>query len=96
MWQQKIENSYEDYQKTKVEVITKKEFLEELIEIISKDCKEIEITKPNFEEENKILKGKKSIAIKEEQKIITYQNELALLQAIYDLNTNKELIVNAI
>lgn len=85
----KIENSYEDYKKTKVEVISKKEFLEELIEIISKDCMEIEIIKPNLEEENKILNGKKSIAIKEEQKIITYQNELALLQAIYDLNTNK-------
>lgn len=85
----KIENSYEDYKKTKVEVISKKEFLEELVKIISKDCKEIEIIKPNLEEENKILNGKKSIAIKEEQKIITYQNELALLQAIYDLNTNK-------
>lgn len=85
----KIENSYEDYKKTKVEVMSKKEFLEELIEIISKDCKEIEIIKPNLEEENKILNGKKSIAIKEEQKIVTYQNELALLEAIYDLNTNK-------
>ena len=85
----KIENSYEDYKKTKVEVISKKEFLEELIEIISKNCMEIEIIKPNLEEENKILNGKKSIVIKEEQKIITYQNELALMQAIYDLNTNK-------
>ena len=84
----KIENSYEDYKKTKVQVISKKEFLEELIEIIRKDCKEIEITKPNAEE-NPIPEGKKSIAIKKEQKIITYQNELALLQAIYDLNTNK-------
>lgn len=36
-----------------------------------------------------MLNGKKSIAIKEEQKIITYQNELAILEAIYKLNTNK-------
>lgn len=32
----KVENSYEDYKKTKVEVASKKEFLEELIEIIRK------------------------------------------------------------
>lgn len=85
----KVENSYEDYQKTKVEVASKKELLEELIEIIKRDCKEIEIIKPKIEEENTILKGKKSIAIKEKQKIITYQNELAILKAIYELNTNK-------
>ena len=90
----KIENSYEDYKKTKVQVITKKEFFEELIEIISKECKEIEIIKPKLEEENKILNGKKSIAIKEENKIITYQNELALLQAIYDLKSNRFKVIN--
>lgn len=84
----KVENSYEDYKKTKVDVATKKELLEELIEIIKRDCKEIEIIKPKIEED-KILKGKKSVAIKEEQKIITYQNELSLLEAIYELNTNK-------
>lgn len=32
----KVENSYEDYKKTKVDVASKKEFLEELIEIIRK------------------------------------------------------------
>ena len=85
----KIENSYEDYKKIKVNVPSKKETLEELIEIIQIDCKEIEIIKPKIEEENKILKGKKSIAIREEQKIITYQNELALLEAIYEMDTNK-------
>lgn len=84
----KIENSYEDYKKIKVIVPTKKEFLEELISIIEKDCKEIDITKPNIEIEDDILNGKKSISIKKEQKIITYQNELALLQAIYKLNSN--------
>lgn len=84
----KVENSYEDYKKTKVEVPSKNEFLEELITIIGNDCKEIEIAKINSEE-NSIPQGKKSITIKEEQKIVTYQNELALLKAIYELNTNK-------
>ena len=85
----KIENSYDDYKKVKVEVASKKELLEELIQIIQEDCKEIEIIKPNLKEENKILNGKKSIVIKKEQKIITYQNELALLKAIYELSTKK-------
>lgn len=85
----KVENSYDDYKKTKVDVASKKDFLEELIEIINRDCREIEITKPNINEENQILKDKKSIVIQEEQKIVTYQNELALLEAIYELNTNK-------
>lgn len=85
----KIENSYDDYKKVKVEVASKKELLEELIQVIQEDCKEIEIIKPNLKEENKILNEKKSIVIKKEQKIITYQNELALLKAIYELSTKK-------
>lgn len=84
----KVENSYEDYKKTKVDVPSKKDLLEELIEIIAKDCKKIEITKPNLKD-NSIPEGKKSIINKQEQEIITYQNELALLKAIYKLNTNK-------
>lgn len=86
----KIENSYEDYKKIKVEVPTKKELLEELIKIIAIDCDKIEIVKPGSEEEP-ILEGRKSIAIKKNQKIVTYQNELALMQAIYELhNKNNE------
>lgn len=84
----KIENSYEDYKKIKVEVPAKKELLEEILEIIAVDCDEIEIVKP---EENLLPEGKKSMAIKKKQKIVTYQNELALIQAIYDLhNKNHE------
>lgn len=84
----KIENSYEDYRKTKIEVPSKKEILEDLIKIIGDDCKKIELTKLNSDD-NSIPEGKKSIVIKEEQKIITLQNELALLKALYELNTNK-------
>lgn len=84
----KIENSYEDYRKTKIEVPSKKEILEDLIKIIGDDCKKIELTKL-YSDDNSIPEGKKSIVIKEEQKIITLQNELALLKAVYELNTNK-------
>lgn len=86
----KIENSYEDYKKIKVEVPTRQELLEELIKIIAIDCDKIEIVKPGSEEEP-LLEGRKSIAIKREQKIVTYQNELALMQAVYELhNKNNE------
>lgn len=84
----KVENSYEDYKKIKVQVPSRNDLLEELVQIIGNDCKEIEIVIPNSEEKI-IPEGKKSITIKEEQKIITYQNELALLKGVYELNTNK-------
>jgi hypothetical protein len=84
----KVENSYDDFKKTKVEVPSKKQLLEELIEIIKEDCKKIELVKLKTTE-NQIPEGKKSISIKEEQKIITYQNELSLLKAVYELNSNK-------
>lgn len=84
----KIENSYEDYKKIKVEVPNKNKLLEEIIGIIAVDCDEIEIIKPNADN-NPIPEGKKSIVIKKKQKIITYQNELALLKSIYELNKNQ-------
>lgn len=83
----KIENSYEDYKKVKVEVPSKKDFLQELLNIIDLDCKEIEITKPKIE--NDVIEDKKSTIIKEENKIITYQNELEVLEKLYELNNNK-------
>lgn len=85
----KIENSYEDYKKVKVEVLAKKDFIEELLTIIEQDCENIQIVKPNLEETDNLLENKKSIVIKDEKKIITYQNELAILEAIYQLNNNE-------
>ena len=82
----KIENAYEDYKKVIVEAPSKKEYIEELLNIIENDCKEISIVKLDSEEALK-LGNKKSKAYKE--KIITYQNELALLNSLYELNSNK-------
>ena len=84
----KVDNSYDDYKKTKVDVPSKKQLLEELIEIIKEDCKKIELAKLKTIE-NKIPEGKKSLTIKLEQKIITYQNELSLLKAVYELNSKQ-------
>lgn len=78
----KIENSYEDYKKVKVEVLPKKEFLENILEIIKNDCTKIELIKPSLEE-NKT----KSYASKKNKKIVTYQNELNMLEEILSLNS---------
>ena len=50
----KIETAYEDYNKVKIDTITKKDILEEIIEIIEKQCKEIELVKPKLDEETKL------------------------------------------
>lgn len=89
----KIENSYEDYKKVKVQVPTKKEYIEELIKIIQEDCKKIDIVKYNTEEALE-LGDKKSKAVKELKQIVTYENELAVLQGIYELNT-KQFKINS-
>lgn len=81
----KIETSYEDYNKVKVYVPLKKEILEELINIIEKNCNEIEIVKPKLNEETK-LGDKKYIIEKENNKIISYPNEKNVFYALNQLN----------
>ena len=77
----KIENAYNDYEKTKVEVYDKGEFLDYLTNIIETKCNEIEIVK--FEEAEKI----NNYAInKETGKITTLGNEFYILNAILELN----------
>lgn len=81
----KVENSYEDYKRVKVDVLSKKELIENLLRIIEQDCQEIEFIKPSLEE-NSLLKNE---VIKEKHKIITYQNELSVIQALYKLDSQK-------
>ena len=45
----KIENAYKDYEKTKVEVIEKSEFLEKVINIVEQKCNEIITTNDNVD-----------------------------------------------
>lgn len=70
----KIENSYEDYKDVKVEVKPKNEILEEIIEIIENECKEIEI-----------IKERTSSSKREEGKIITYLNTKKMLYELYQI-----------
>ena len=70
----KIENSYKDYSKVTNSNRTKKDILEEIIDIIAKDCETIEIHDVKI-----------SQSIPKEQKIITYLNATKILYEIYQV-----------
>ena len=89
----KIETSYEDYIKVKVGTKSKKEILEEVINIIEKNCNEIELVKPKLNEETK-LKNKKLLIEKENKKIISYPNEKTVFYGLCNLSNNNIIINN--
>ena len=87
----KIETAYEDYIRVKVGTKTKKEILEEVINIIEKKCNEIEIVKPSINETTK-LGDKKFIVQKENNKIISYPSEKTVFYGLCRLNDNRIII----
>ncbi len=82
----KIENGYEDYKTTKVNVSSKKNYLKKIIQIIKEECKEIQLIKP-LSKESKTLEEKNVnyIVKKEIGKIILYPNERIMLEALVTL-----------
>ena len=70
----KIENAYEDYKKVSVDAKTKREILEEILDIISNDCETIEI-----------VQSKESFCDIEKKKITTYLNVRKMLYEIYQI-----------
>ncbi len=82
----KIENAYEDYKKVKVNVCSKKQFVQEILETIEKRCNEIEIINIASEEGKKLYEENINCIIdKEEGKIRTFQNEKSILEAIMQM-----------
>jgi len=83
----KIENGYHDYEKTKIEVPTKNEFIERLFQKIQENCGEIIVAEFNSEASN-VLREKdvKYIIEKEEKKIIAIANELLVMDCILKLS----------
>lgn len=75
----KIETAYDDYNKVKVDTRTKKELLEEIIEVVEKNCKEIELVKPKLNEKTKL--GDKKFIV-DKNKIISYPNEKTVFYAL--------------
>lgn len=85
----KLETGYEDYKKVKLETKLKKDILEEVIQIIEKKCKEIELIKPKINEETK-LENKKYII--EKNKIISYANDKMIFYALYEMQEDKFIV----
>lgn len=83
----KIENAYHDYEKTKVEVHDKGEFLEKLIQIIEQKCQEIEMIKLGLEDTN-MLETIPYTIDKEQGKIMLIGNDLVMLNAILEIAQN--------
>lgn len=79
----KVESAYEDYKTVNVETKTKKEILEEILDIIENDCEMIEI-----------VKTQDSKTLPEEKKIMTYLNVRKMLYEIYQLKQKKFEIQN--
>lgn len=79
----KIENAYDDYSLVNGSTKTKKETLEEILEIIANDCEKIEI-----------VKTKESNVVAEENKIITYLNVRKMLYEIYQIDSKKFEVEN--
>lgn len=82
----KIEVSYKDYQKVKRITKEKNELMEELLQVIEKDCKKIELVEPNSSK-GKVLKkyNLHSISDLAYKKIVSYPVEADFLYAIADL-----------
>ena len=83
----KIENGYSDYKKTKVEVPSKNDFIENIFHIIKENCNEIIVAEFDSEA-SKILKekNKKYILDKDKKKIIALGNELLLFNCILEMS----------
>ena len=76
----KLEIGYNDYEIVKHNVPSKEVFMEYMMGIIKEKCNEIEIILPNENDE------KKYQVFKEEKKILSYQNESAMLHAILEMD----------
>ncbi len=78
----KIEESYKDYSKVKVNVKLKSEIIEEIIDILENKCEKIEILNPE-------KSNKKFMVNRKAKEIKVIPNEVCLLEAIYYIKTPK-------
>lgn len=87
----KLEVGYQDYATVKQDISSKEAIMESILSIIKTKCKEIELTKPKTGEQ--IENEPSYLVYPEEGKIICYQNESALLQAILEMG-KKEFFIS--
>lgn len=82
----KIENSYKDYAQIKGIFQKQKDFIDEIIEIVSNNCKYIFLIDPK-KDGVKLLKKENVLALtdEKEQRIYSYPTEQAILYGIMDI-----------
>ena len=84
----RIEVAYKDYEQVKPDVLPKKEFIQNIIDIIEKNCDDIKLVKLNSEE-SKMLGNKTFLVEKNKKRIICYPIERKLLYCISKISKNK-------
>ena len=83
----KIENAYKDYETVKVEVLSKKEYIENILRIIKEKALKIFLVKSGTEEWEEFEKDSLKYKIdKLNGEITCIQNELAILTALLKLD----------
>ncbi len=87
----KIEAAYKDYEKVKVSVENKEEFIESFINSIKNNCDDIKVIKLNSRESE--LLGNKTFLVEKNQKtIICYPIERKLLYCIAKIDKKEKII----
>lgn len=87
----RIEAAYKDYEQVKQNVEPKEEFIQNIINIIEKNCEDIKLVRPNSEE-SKMLGKKTFLVEKNKKRIICYPIERKLLYAIAKIGKNSKII----
>lgn len=83
----KIENGYNDYEKVKVNSVSKKEFIETILNIIDKECLELEIVIPQTKQSKPLEQENKNCKIDLDRgSILVYANEEDLLYSLIRLH----------
>lgn len=89
----KVEGAYDDYKIVKRKVPSKEKFLENILNIVKKNCDEIKIAKPNSLLEKELESSKCKILHKDgNQKIIIFPNEKVALYSIIKASIDKNYI----
>lgn len=89
----KIQIAYDDYSKVKVDVLAKNEYIENLIQKIYEECDNIKIIKTGTEEYKEFMQNKIDYKVDRKNKEIqVYQDEKKILQAIFDLGQNTNIV----
>lgn len=85
----KIDNSYKDYKKVKVDSLSKEEYIENIIKTIKNKCANIKLIKPKLNEEEQV---KKVTINKQKKEIISYPILNKILYGISDIQKSEDIV----